>query len=104
MYFNTFTLINNGKGTSLKDNIKLTIENQNLSLYSQNFKFSNAFKTGKNEMYNDSEKGDMIVSEYLTQYYRIALIRYIEIPNEIYLKIVDRTDNTNYLIHLHNKY
>lgn len=54
-------------------------------------------------MYHDSKKSDMIVMQYLTRYYDIALIRYIEYPNEIYLKIIETNGNTNYLIHLHNR-
>lgn len=103
-YFNTFTVINNGKGIDINDNVQLKIEKNYLSLYSKNFKFNNAVKTEINELYNDTEKGDIIATQYLTSYYEIVLIRYINFPDEIYLKIKDRIDyKTNYLIHLHNK-
>lgn len=102
-YYNTFTLISNGQGTDITDSVKLSLDEQYLNLYSKTFKISGAKKTGKNEMYNDSKKGDMIVSQYFTKYYNIALIRYLENPNEAYLKIIDISDNKNYLIHLHNK-
>ena len=103
-YFNTFTVINNGKGIDINDNVQLKIEKNYLSLFSKNFKFNNAVKTEINELYNDTEKGDIIATQYLTSYYEIVLIRYINFPDEIYLKIKDRIDyKTNYLIHLHNK-
>ncbi len=103
-YFNTFTVINNGKGIDINDNVQIKIEKNYLSLYSKNFKFNNAVKTEINELYNDTEKGDIIATQYLTSYYEIVLIRYINFPDEIYLKIKDRIDyKTNYLIHLHNK-
>ncbi len=101
--FNTFTLINNGEGIDVKDNVKLNIEQNSLSLFSKNFTFKNAQKTGKNELYNDSVKGDIVATQYKTTYYEIVLMRYINYPNEVYLKIIDLNDNTNYLIHLHNK-
>lgn len=103
-YFNTFTVINNGKGIDINDNVQIKIEKNYLSLYSKNFKFNNAVKTEINELYNDTEKGDIVATQYLTSYYEIVLIRYINFPDEIYLKIKDRIDyKTNYLIHLHNK-
>ena len=102
--FNTFTLINNGEGIDVKDNVKLNIEQNSLSLFSKNFTFKNAQKTGRNELYNDSVKGDIVATQYKTTYYEIVLMRYINYPNEVYLKIIDLNDNTNYLIHLHNKY
>lgn len=103
-YFNTFTVINNGKGIDINDNVQLKIEKNYLSLYSKNFKFNNAVKTEINELYNDTEKGDIVATQYLTSYYEIVLIRYINFPDEIYLKIKDRINKeTNYLIHLHNK-
>ena len=101
--FNTFTLINNGEGIDVKDNVKLNIEQNSLSLFSKNFTFKNAQKTGRNELYNDSVKGDIVATQYKTTYYEIVLMRYINYPNEVYLKIIDLNDNTNYLIHLHNK-
>ena len=101
-YFNTFTLINNGEGTDVRDNIILTIGKSSLSMSSKTFTFKNAQKTGRNEMYNDSKKGDMVATQYKTNYYEIVLIRYINYPNEVYLKIIDLLDNQNYLIHLHN--
>lgn len=101
--FNTFTLINNGEGIDVRDNVKLNIEQNSLSLFSKNFTFKNAQKTGRNELYNDSVKGDIVATQYKTTYYEIVLMRYINYPNEIYLKIIDLNDNTNYLIHLHNK-
>ena len=103
-YFNTFTVINNGKGIDINDNVQLKIEKNYLSLYSKNFKFNNTVKTEINELYNDTEKGDIVATQYLTSYYEIVLIRYINFPDEIYLKIKDRINKeTNYLIHLHNK-
>ena len=103
-YFNTFTVINNGKGIDINDNVQIKIEKNYLSLFSKNFKFNNAVKTEINELYNDTEKGDIVATQYLTSYYEIVLIRYINFPDEIYLKIKDRIDyKTNYLIHLHNK-
>lgn len=103
-YFNTFTVINNGKGIDINDNVQIKIEKNYLSLYSKNFKFNNAIKTEINELYNDTEKGDIVATQYLTSYYEIILIRYINFPDEIYLKIKDRVNKeTNYLIHLHNK-
>ena len=103
-YFNTFTVINNGKGIDINDNVQIKIEKNYLSLYSKNFKFNNAVKTEINELYNDTEKGDIVATQYLTSYYEIVLIRYINFPDEIYLKIKDRINKeTNYLIHLHNK-
>ena len=103
-YFNTFTVINNGKGIDINDNVQIKIEKNYLSLYSKNFKFNNAVKTEINELYNDTEKGDIVATQYLTSYYEIILIRYINFPDEIYLKIKDRVNKeTNYLIHLHNK-
>ena len=103
-YFNTFTVINNGKGIDINDNVQIKIEKNYLSIYSKNFKFNNAVKTEINELYNDTEKGDIVATQYLTSYYEIVLIRYINFPDEIYLKIKDRIDyKTNYLIHLHNK-
>ena len=103
-YFNTFTVINNGKGIDINDNVQIKIEKNYLSLYSKNFKFNNTVKTEINELYNDTEKGDIVATQYLTSYYEIVLIRYINFPDEIYLKIKDRIDyKTNYLIHLHNK-
>ena len=103
-YFNTFTVINNGKGIDINDNVQIKIEKNYLSLYSKNFKFNNAVKTEINELYNDTEKGDIVATQYLTSYYEIVLIRYINFPDEIYLKIKDRIDyKTNYLIHLDNK-
>lgn len=101
-YFNTFTLINNGEGTNVRDNIELTIGKSSLSMNSKTFAFKNAQKTGKNEMYNDSKKGDMVATQYKTNYYEIVLMRYMNYPNEVYLKIIDLIDNQNYLIHLHN--
>lgn len=102
-YFNTFTLIDNGKGTDVKDNIELTIGKNYLSMDSQTFSFKNAQKTGINEMYNDSKKGDMVATQYKTNYYEIVLVRYINYPNEVLLKIADLVDTENYLIRLHNK-
>lgn len=103
-YFNTFTVINNGKGIDINDNVQIKIEKNYLSLYSKNFKFNNAIKTEINELYNDTEKSDIVATQYLTSYYEIILIRYINFPDEIYLKIKDRVNKeTNYLIHLHNK-
>jgi len=103
-YFNTFTVINNGKGIDINDNVQIKIEKNYLSLYSKNFKFNNAVKTEINELYNDTEKGDIVATQYLTSYYEIVLIRYINFPDEIYLKIIDKINKeTNYLIHLHNK-
>lgn len=103
-YFNTFTVINNGKGIDINDNVQIKIEKNYLSLYSKNFKFNNAIKTEINELYNDTEKGDIVATQYLTSYYEIVLIRYINFPDEIYLKIIDKINKeTNYLIHLHNK-
>jgi hypothetical protein len=102
-YFNTFTLINNGEGTDVRDNIKLAVGKSTLSMNSKTFTFENAQKTGENEMYNDSKKGDMVATQYKTNYYEIVLMRYINYPNEVYLKIIDLVDSTNYLIHLHNK-
>jgi hypothetical protein len=101
-YFNTFTLINNGEGTDVRDNIELAIGKSTLSMNSKTFKFENAEKTGKNEIYNDSKKGDMVATQYKTNYYEIVLMRYINYPNEVYLKIIDLVDNQNYMIHLHN--
>ena len=54
-------------------------------------------------MYNDSVKGDILATQYKTTYYEIVLMRYVNYPNEVYLKIIDLQDYTNYLIHLHNK-
>ncbi len=101
-YFNTFTLINNGEGTDVRDNIELAIGKTTLSMSSKTFTFKNAQKTGINEMYNDSKKGDMVATQYKTNYYEIVLMRYINYPNEVYLKIIDLVDNQNYMIHLHN--
>lgn len=101
--FNTFTLINNGEGIDVKDNVILNIGQNSLSLISKNFTFENAKKTGRNEMYNDSVKGDILATQYKTTYYEIVLMRYVNYPNEVYLKIIDRQDYTEYLIHLHNK-
>ena len=101
-HFNTFTLINNGEGTDVRDNIKLAIGKSTLSMNSKTFTFKNAQKTGINEMYNDSKKGDMVATQYKTNYYEIVLMRYINYPNEVYLKIIDLVDNQNYMIHLHN--
>lgn len=101
-YFNTFTLIDNGKGKDVRDNIKLEIYSNSLSMTCKTFNFKNAQKTGKNELYNDSKKGDMIATQYRTHYYEIILMRYVETPNEIYLKIVDINEHQEYLIHLHN--
>lgn len=101
-YFNTFTLINDGKGTSIRDNIELAIGKSTLSMNSKTFNFKNAQKTGSNEIYYDSKKGDMVATQYKTNYYEIILMRYINYPNEVYLKIIDLVDNQNYLIHLHN--
>lgn len=102
--FNTFTLINNnGEGTDVRDNISLVIGKSSLSMSSKTFTFKNAQKTGRNEMYNDSKKGDMVATQYKTNYYEIVLMRYVNYPNEVYLKIIDLQDYTNYLIHLHNK-
>lgn len=100
--FNTFTLINNGEGIDVKDNARLTIGTNYLSLKSNHFNFENAKKTGKNEMYNDSKRGDFVAVQYKTTYYEIVLIRYLNYPNEIYLKITD-FEYTTYLIHLHNR-
>ena len=65
-YFNTFTVINNGKGIDINDNVQLKIEKNYLSLYSKNFKFNNTVKTEINELYNDTEKGDIVATQYLT--------------------------------------
>ena len=54
-------------------------------------------------MYNGSVKGDILATQYKTTYYEIVLMRYVNYPNEVYLKIIDLQDYTNYLIHLHNK-
>ena len=102
-YFNTFTFINNGKGTDIKENVKLTIDKNYLSLASKTFNFNNAEKTGVNEVYNDSKKGDIIATQYKTKFYEIVLMRYLEFPNEIYLKVIDLIDNQNYMFHLHNE-
>ena len=80
--FNTFTLITNGEGTDVRDNIKLTIGKTSLSMNSNTFTFINAQKTGRNEMYNDSKKGDMVATQYKTNYYEIVLMRYINYPNK----------------------
>lgn len=101
--FNTFTLITNGEGTDVRDNIQLVIGKSTLSMSSTTFSFKNAQKTGRNEMYNDSKKGDMVATQYKTNYYEIVLIRYINYPNEVYLKIIDLVDSQNYMIHLHNE-
>lgn len=101
--FNTFTLINNGEGTDVRDNISLVIGKSSLSMSSKTFTFKNAQKTGRNEMYNDSKKGDMLATQYKTNYYEIVLMRYLNYPNEVYLKIVDQVDGQSYLIHLHNR-
>src|SRR5690554_2680427 len=85
--FNTFTLINNGEGTDVRDNISLAIGKSSLSMSSKTFTFKNAQKTGRNEMYNDSKKGDMVATQYRTNYYEIVLMRYLNYPNEVYLKI-----------------
>ncbi|WP_396226816.1 hypothetical protein [Flavobacterium sp.] len=81
----------------------MNIGQNSLSLISKNFTFENAKKTGRNEMYNDSVKGDILATQYKTTYYEIVLMRYVNYPNEVYLKIIDLQDYTNYLIHLHNK-
>ena len=101
--FNTFTLITNGEGTDVRDNIQLVIGKSTLSMSSNTFSFKNAQKTGRNEMYNDSKKGDMVATQYKTNYYEIVLMRYINYPNEVYLKIIDLVDSQNYMIHLHNE-
>ena len=101
--FNTFTLINNGESIDVRDKVILNIGQNSLSLISKNFTFENAKKTGRNEMYNDSVKGDILATQYKTTYYEIVLMRYVNYPNEVYLKIIDLQDYTNYLIHLHNK-
>lgn len=102
-YFNTFTLIDNDEGIDVYDSVTLTIDQNSISLFSKNFTFKNAQKTGKNELYNDSNKGDIVATQYKTTYYEIVLMRYINFPNEVYLKIIDISDYKNYLIHLHNK-
>ena len=51
--FDTFTLINNGEGIDVKDNVILNIGQNSLSLISKNFTFENAKKTERNEIYND---------------------------------------------------
>ena len=81
--FNTFTLVNNGNGTSMKADVLITMREGYLNMTSNYFNFNNAKKTGRNEMYHDSKKGDMIVSQYLTNYYDIALIRYVEYPEAV---------------------
>ena len=102
-YFNTFTLINNGVGNDVRDNIQLDDQENSLSLISETFTFKNAQKTGKKELYSDPSKGDMVATQYKTRFYEIVLIRYVNYPNERYLKIIDLVDYQNYLIHLHNK-
>lgn len=102
-YFNTFTVINNGEGYDVKDFVTLKITETSLSMDSKTFKFIDAFKTGRNELYNDSKKGDVVATQYITKYYEIVLMRYENFPNEVLLKIIDRIENVNYLIYLHNK-
>lgn len=102
-YFSTFTVINNGEGIDVNDDIELNIEVNSLSLKSKTFSFSNAIATGKNEVYNDSKKGVLIAAAYETNYYSIVLMKYLKYPEENFLKIYDKKDYSNYLIHLHNK-
>ncbi|MBK5214605.1 MAG: hypothetical protein JJE55_13200 [Flavobacteriaceae bacterium] len=85
-FFNTFTLINNGEGTDVRDNIELTIGKSSLSMNCKTFTFIDAQKTGRNEIYNNSKKGDMVAAQYKTNYYEIVLMTYINYPNEVYLK------------------
>lgn len=102
-HFNTFTLINNGKGTDVNDNVTFSTDNTSLTLISKTFNVKNAIKTGRNELYNDTSKGKMIASQYKSSYYEIVLMDYVDYPEEVYLKIVDLVDGDNYIVRLHNK-
>lgn len=102
-HFNTFTLINDGKGTDVNDNVTFSSDNTSLTLLSKTFKVENAIKTGRNELYNDTSKGKMIASEYKTSYYKIILMDYVDYPQEVFLKIVDLVDGENYIVRLHNR-
>ncbi|UFH46420.1 hypothetical protein LNP27_15045 [Flavobacterium galactosidilyticum] len=102
-YFNTFTLIVDGQGKDVKDNIYLDYSNNKLSLKCNTFNFKNAIKTGKKETYIDSKNEEILATQYKTNYYEVILMRNIEHPEFVYLKIIDIIDNQTYLIHLHNK-
>lgn len=102
-HYDTFTLINNGQGTDVNGDIILSLNNNLLTLRSNTFNVTNAEKTGRNELYHDSKKGQMIASQYKTSYYEIVLMQYVDYPDENYLKIVDLVDGEEYLVHLHNK-
>jgi len=102
-HYDTFTLINNGKGTDVNDKITLDLSDNSLSLISDTFNVRKAEKTGRNEMYNDTKKGQMIATQYKTSYYDIVLMKYINYSDECYLKIIDLVDGEEYLVHLHNK-
>src|SRR5690606_36270640 len=102
-HYDTFTLINNGKGTDVNDKITLDLSDNSLSLISDTFNVRKAEKTGRNEMYNDTKKGQMIATQYKTSYYDIVLMKYINYSDECYLIIIDLVDGEEYLVHLHNK-
>lgn len=46
-YFNTFTLINNRNGTSMKDDVRITMNEEYLNMSSNYFNFNNAKKQVK---------------------------------------------------------